>query len=322
MRPALVALTLPLLCAAAPLQAQDYPSRPIRLVVTSAAAGTSDTLARTMAGQLEKRTGGTVVVDNRGGAGGIIATDIVAKAAPDGYTLLHATAGFVTNAALYPKLPYDIARDFYPVTDLAISTGYLLLANPSIGVGTVSELVKLARAKPDALNFASPGHGHVLHLAGELLNMRAGIKMTHVPYKGVAPALNALASGEVQIVMVPALISMPYVRSGKVRALAFTGAKRVPAAPEVPTLIESGMPGFTITGGWQAWFAPAKTPDAIVNLIHSSVQDALKTPEIHKSLVSGGYDPAGNPPAVFRRNLLAELQNYREVIKRAGIKPN
>jgi len=291
------------------------------LVVTSSAAGTSDAMARTMAAQVEKRIGGNFVVDNRGGAGGIIATDIVAKSVPDGYTLLHATAAFATNAALYPKLPYDSLKDLAPIADLAVSTGYLLLVNAAVAANNFGELIELAKKKPGHLNYASPGHGHVLHLAGEMLNLRAGIKTTHIPYKGVGPMLGALVSGEVQVLMVPALVSAPYLKGGKIRALAFTGTERLSSLPDVPTVAESGMPGFTIAGGWQGWFAPAKTPDAIVNRINVAIRDSLQAPDIRKSLLAGGYEPGRGTPADFRKTIVAEIGHYREIVKKTGIKP-
>jgi tripartite-type tricarboxylate transporter receptor subunit TctC len=299
--------------------AQAYPSRPIRLVVTSAPAGTTDTVARLVSAQVEKRLRATIVVDNRGGAGGIIGTDIVANAPPDGYTLLHATAGYVTNAVTHASLPYDILKDLVPITDVAVSAGYLLLVSPALGVSSIGQFIKLVRAQPDRYAYASPGHGHVLHLAAEMFDQLAGIRMIHVPYKGVGPELNALVAGEVQAAFVPPLVSMPLIESGKVRALAFTGERRWTGLPSLPTVSESALPGYHVSG-WQAWFAPGKTPLAILKALNEAVRSALREPSLIRTLETGGYETAGRSLSEARKLIESDLTRYREIARKAGLK--
>src|SRR5882762_5709414 len=203
--------------------------------------------------QVGAQLGQSVIVDNRAGANGIIGTDLVAKAAPDGYTVLHVTGSFAVNPSIYRKLPYDIFKDFAPVTSVVLGTGYLLLVNPAIKAGSVQDIIGLAR-KGDQLTYSSPGVGNTIHLAAELFNVRAGIKMVHVPYKGVAPAMNAVVAGEVNVMFMPATVAMPLVEAGKLRALAFTGAARLPRMPRLPTMTEAGVPNFEVTGTWHGWF--------------------------------------------------------------------
>ena len=272
--------------AATPAPTADYPSHPVRMVVTFTAGGTPDAIARIVAGQMEQQLGQSVVVDNRAGANGIIGTDIVAKSAPDGYTLLHVTASFVINPRIYKKLPYDVFRDFEPVTNICLGDGYLLLANPAVPAQSVKELVALAKTK--TLAYGTPGVGNTLHLAMELFSVKAGAPLQHVPYKGVAPALNSLLAGETQLIFIPPTIAVQHVRTGKARALGFTGAKRWPFMPEVLTIAEAGVPDFQITGAWHGWFAPAKTPPAVIARIQREAVKALQVPRVREFLVAGG----------------------------------
>lgn len=296
----------------------DYSSRPIRLVVTSAAGGTGDTLARAVSRLAEKELNANIVVDNRPGANGIIATDAVAKAEPNGYTLLQTSSSMVTNAATGRKLPYDVTRDFIPVTNLATAEGYLVLVNPGLKVESVKELIALAKTKN--LLYGSPGPGNPIHFMTESLNQRAGTTMTHVPYKGLAPALIALVSGEIQVLLAPPLATRQYIAAGKMRALASVSAKRVTAMPDVPTMEELGFKGFTLLGGWQGWFAPAKTPHAVVAKLQRAVANAVNSEELRSYMQNGGYIPDGRSPAEFRALVLSDYKRFRELARVANIK--
>jgi tripartite-type tricarboxylate transporter receptor subunit TctC len=299
----------------------DYPARPVRMVVTFTAGGTPDAIARIVAGQMERQFGQSFVVDNRAGANGIIGTDIVAKAAPDGYTLLHVTGSLVINPRIYRNLPYDVFRDLEPVTNIVLGDGYLLLVHPSVPAQTVRELVALAKNKDKPLSYGTPGIGNTLHLATELFNVRAGTQLLHVPYKGVAPALNSLLAGETQVIFIPPTIAVQHVKTGKARALGFTGSKRWPFMPEVPTIMEAGVPDFEITGSWHGWLAPAHTPRAVIARIHAEAKKALQVPRVREFLVAGGYEPDGSTPEHFRKFLKTESDRYAEAVRAAGIKP-
>ena len=227
---------------AMPAQAQPYPTRPIRLIVPFAAGGTADVIARGVGNEVGAQFGQPFVLDNRGGANGIIGTDIVAKAPPDGQTLLHVTASFVINPSTYTKLPYDIFRDFEPVTNVVLGTGYLLVLHPAVPANSVKDLIALARE--GKVSYSSPGVGNTLHLAAELFGVRAGVKLLHVPYKGVAPAMNAVLAGEVQATFIPATIAQALVKAGRAKAIAFTGAARFPGLSQLPTMAEAGVPNL------------------------------------------------------------------------------
>jgi tripartite-type tricarboxylate transporter receptor subunit TctC len=301
--------------------APAYPQRPIRLVIPFPAGGTPDAIARTTTNHLEGEFGQSFVIDNRAGANGIIGTDIVAKSAPDGYTLLHVTPSFVINPRVYRKLPYDVFRDFQPIINLCTFPGYLLLVHPAVNAKTVSELIALAKNRDKPLTYGSPGIGNTLHLAAEMFNARTGTQLTHVPYKGVAPAFNALLGGEVQVLFIPPAIALQQVKTGRARALAFSGAARWSELPELPTLGEAGLPGFYVTGGWHAWFAPAQTPRAIVQKLEGAVARAVKQPKLREVMLAAGCEPDGSATAVFSDFLRAEAQRYAEVVRAAGIKP-
>ncbi len=298
--------------------AQTYPSRPIRVVVPFSAGGTADVIARPVGYQVGAQLGQSVIVDNRAGANGIIGTDLVAKAAPDGYTVLHVTGSFAVNPSIYRKLPYDIFKDFAPVTSVALGTGYLLLVNPAVKAGSVQDIIGLAK-RGDQLTYSSPGVGNTLHLTAELFNVRAGIQMVHVPYKGVAPAMNAVVAGEVNVMFMPATVAMPLVEAGKLRALAFTGAARLPRMPQLPTMTEAGVPNFEVTGTWHGWFVPAKTPPAIVARLQGEVHKALQVPKIRDFIIVGGSEPDGRSPEAFRQLVKAEFERYAEMVRIANI---
>ena len=299
--------------------AQEYPARPIRVIVPSTAGGSVDTLARMVGSHLSVRWRQQVVVDNRSGAGGIIAAEITAKAPPDGYTLIMATiAAMATNVSLSRKLPYDPVRDFAPVT-LVASQQLVLLVHPAVAAKSVQELIQLAKAKPGQLTFASAGSGSGGHLSGDLLKILANIDVTHVPYKGVAPALVDVISGQVAMTFSSMISGLPHVRSGKTRSLAVTGAHRSPAAPELPTMIESGVKGYE-SSTWYGLLAPKATPRAIVMKLNREIVAILQLPEVKNHLLAEGAEPVGNAPEEFGEFIKAELAKWGKVIRAAGLR--
>jgi tripartite-type tricarboxylate transporter receptor subunit TctC len=298
---------------------QAYPTRPIRMVMPFPPGGNVDTLGRVLARQLELQLGQPVVVDNRGGANGILGVDIVAKAIPDGYTLLDTSFSFVVNPSIYRKLPYDTERDFTPITNFAIGLGYVLVANPSAQVNSIRDLI--AMAKKTTLRYSSPGIGNGQHLAGELLATKAGIQLLHVPYKGGGPALTAALGGEVQLTFTAAAVGAPHIRSGRLKALGFSGASRLASLPEVPTIAEGGLPGFVYDSGWHGLFAPARTPATIVNRIYGEAAKAVQEPKLRELLVSGGYEPKADAPAEFAKVFRADIRKYGDIVKAARIEP-
>ena len=299
--------------------AQAYPNHSIRLVVPFPAGGTTDILARDVAKQLTETLGQAVVVDNRPGAGGNIGADLVAKAAPDGYTLLMGTVGtHAINPSLYAKMPYDHVKDFVPVV-LVAGVPNVLVVNPSVPVNTVADLVKLAKAKPGSINFASSGSGTSIHLSGELFKTMAGVDMTHVPYKGSSPALTDLMGGQVQIMFDNLPSSLPLIKSGKLRAVAVTSLKRAPALPDVPTVAESGFPGFEASS-WFGILAPAGTPAPIVARLNAEVNKWLQSPEAKQQLLTQGAEAAGGPPESFVAHIRAETEKWAKVVKASGAK--
>lgn len=302
---------------AAGAQAQPYPSRPIRLVVPFPAGGTADVIARSIANDASTALGQPFVIDNRGGANSIIGSEIVAKAPADGYTVLYVTAAFVINPHVYVKLPYDALRDFDPITNSVLGTGYLVVLHPSVPANSVKELVALAR--DGKVSYSSPGVGNTLHLAAELFATRAGIKLLHVPYKGVAPALGAVLAGEVQMTLIPPTIVMSQIKAGRVKAVGFTGASRFPGMPQLPTMTEAGIPNVELTGAWHGWFAPAKTPAAVIARLHQEIAKSLHAPRVREAIVAGGYEPDGRSPAEFRKFLQSEYERYGEMVKAANL---
>jgi tripartite-type tricarboxylate transporter receptor subunit TctC len=300
---------------------QSYPSRPIRLIIPFPPGGNVDTFARVLYKYVEEDLGQPVVIDNRGGANGIIGGDTVAKAAPDGYTLLHTSFGFAVNQFIVKKLPFDLAKDFAPVTNVAVGTGYLMVAHPSVPVKTVKDLITLAKSQPGQLRYSTAGIGNGQHLAGALFCLRAGIDMLHVPYKGGGPALNAVLGGEVQIHYPAASVGVLQVKAGRLRGLAFTGEKRLVSLPELPTIAEAALPGFVADAGWHAVFAPPKTPVAIMTRFQQAIRKALQVPQVHEHFVSNGYEPKGDSPAVWAKAYLVDLKRLGEIAKAAKIEP-
>ncbi len=299
--------------------AQDYPTRPIRLVLGFPSGGTPDALARSVATQLETQLGRSIVVDNRTGANGIIAAEIVATAPPDGYTMLFSPPALAINQILQKKVPYDVLRDFTPVANICMGTGFILVVNPSVPAKSVKELIALAKSG-GKLSYGTPGIGNTQHLAGELFNLRAQTRLLHVPYKGLTPAITAVLSGEVSALFVPPTVVLPHIKAGKLRALAFTGAKRWQFMPELPTIAEAGVPGFEVSGSWQGWFAPARTPRDIVGRLYAEIHKALQVPKVHDFILTGGYEPDGRGPEEFRKLIQSDFRKYAEVVRVAGIK--
>jgi tripartite-type tricarboxylate transporter receptor subunit TctC len=297
--------------------AQNYPTRPIRLVVPFPAGGTADVIARAVANEAGAQLGQPFVIDTRGGANGIIGTDIVAKAQPDGYTLLYVTASLVINPHIYLKLPYDVFRDFDPVINAVLGTGYLVVLHPAVQAQSVKELIVLARESK--LSYSSPGVGNTLHLAAELFATRAGIKLLHVPYKGVAPALNAVLAGEVHMTLIPPTIAVAQIKAGRARAIAFTGSSRFAGLPQLPTVSEAGVANVELTGAWQGFFAPAKTPPRVLALLQQSLARALQSPKVRELIVTGGYEPDGRSSAAFATFLRSEYERYAEMVRVANI---
>ena len=316
--PCLAIATLVLMATHA--SGQAFPSRPVRLVVPFPAGGTADVIARAATNELDRQLGQPFIIDNRGGANSIIGSEIVAQAAPDGHTLLHVTAAFAINPSVYRKLPYKV-EDFLPVTNLVVGVGYLLLVHPTLPAQSVTELITLAKNRGGQLAYSSPGVGNTLHLAVEYFNFKAGAAMTHVPYKGVAPALTALIAGEVQTMLIPPLIAVQHIKAGRARALGFTGTKRWALLPSVPTIAEAAIPGFNIIGGWHGWFAPAKTPLPIAEKIQSEVYKALQTPKVREYMIEGGYDTDGRNPAEFRKLVQEEVKRFAEIVRMTKIVP-
>jgi len=299
---------------------QSYPERPIRVVVNFPAGGNVDTIARLQTAELEAQLGRTIVVDNRAGANGIIGIELAAKAPPDGYTLLFSPSSIVVNQIVYPKISYDLLRDFAPITNVAAGSGYLLVVHPSVAARTVRELVTLAKSSSSPLTYSTAGAGNPQHFLGEFFNARADIHMIHVPYKGVPQAVIAALGGEVSATFQPPPSVAQYVRDGKLRALAFTGAARWDGMPEVPTIAEAALPGFEMRTGWQAWFAPANTPGAIITRLYAEIRKALAAPKVRAYLVAGSYEIVGDSPEEFRRFLNAELKRYAEIARVAKIR--
>ena len=304
--------------AAAPAMSQQYPARPIRFIVPFPPGGTLDITARIMQPKLSESLGQPIVIENRGGAGGVVGTEAAVKSAPDGYTFLFTFSAHTMNPALY-KLSYDVERDFAPVS-LLVSVPQLIAAHPNAPAKTLRELVAAARERPGFYAYASPGNGTPGHIAAELLKRSAGIDMVHVPYKGGGPALADTIAGQVPFLFLTAPAGLPSVRSGKLRALAVTTLKRNPAAPEIPTVAEElNLPDYEVDT-WLALFAPAKTPEPIIARMHKEVARVLHLPEVKQKLLEQSADPVGSSPEELGRVVKAELKRWAEVIRQAGIK--
>jgi tripartite-type tricarboxylate transporter receptor subunit TctC len=320
-RPALILFTLSLLSAAAPREvarAEDFPSHPIHLIVPYAAGGSADATARVLARQIGKRTGQTIVVENRGGSASILGTEVVNKSDPDGYTLLLGQSGPISiNPAVYKDLPYDPVKDFAPIS-LTSMYPYIMVVNRSLGVKTVQEFVALAKSKPGALNYGTTGVGASNHLITELFNLKAGIKMTHIPYRGTSLAVADLVAGQVQVVFSDPISALQLVKSGVLVALAVTSKDRSPVAPDLPTISESGYPGFDAVG-WHGILAPAKTPPAIVAKLNAEIVQALKDPETKSLLESQAIQVVGSSQQEFADYIKQDITLWKGVAEQAKI---
>lgn len=299
--------------------ATNYPTKPVRMVITYPPGGNTDLVGRAVAQKLTEAWSQQVIVDNRGGAGGVLGTVISKQAAPDGYTLLLGTsAGMVLNPLLMSKIPYDPHQDFAPVS-LVIVNPQLLVVHPGLAARNMKEFIALAKSKPGQLNFGSSGVGTPNHLGGEMLKAMAGINIVHVPYKGGAASITDLIAGQVQLVISSAPSVVPHVKNGRLRALAIGGAKRTPALPEVPTVAESGVPGYEYTT-WYGIFVPAKTPQTIVAKLNAELVRMLADPQMTQRFQSQGGDPASSTPAELTAYMKEETARWQRVIKTAGIK--
>lgn len=299
--------------------AEGYPERTVRLVVPQSAGGGADILARTVAAKLSEAWGKQVIVENRPGAAGIIGTQGVAQAAPDGYTLLMgAISTHAINRALYKDLSYDPVKDFEAITMVA-SAPLLVVVHPSVEANSVQELIALAKSKPGKLNFSSAGNGNSTHLAGELFKSMSGVEIVHVPYKGATPAEVGLMGGQVSLMFSSILSAMPHSKAGKMKALAVTSTKRSSVMPELPTVDETGLPGYDVNP-WYGLFAPAGTPKDIVDKISREVVRTVQMPDVKKRFASLGADAAGNTPEQFASFIDAEIAKWDKVVKESGTK--
>lgn len=313
---AVAALITPLVAQAA----ENYPTRPIRMLVGFAPGGVNDIVARAIATRLGPRLGQQVVVENRPGAGGNIATELAARAAPDGYTmLLGSVASLAMSPALLGKVPFDPINDFAPVTQ-AVGVSALIAVHPAVPARSLKEFVALAKKHPGKLNFASPGTGSIAHLAAELFKKTADINIVHVPYKGGAPAAVDAVSGQVECLISVISSGAPHVMSGRLRGLAVSSARRSPILPDVPSVAEAGYPGYEASG-WLGVLFPARTPDLIVNRLHQETVAVINMPDVREQLQNAGLDPAPSSPQMFRAHIKTELAKWSRVIKDAGVKP-
>jgi tripartite-type tricarboxylate transporter receptor subunit TctC len=300
--------------------AQSYPNRSIRIVVPFA-AGAPDTVARILGQQLNVQMGQPVVIDNKPGANGTLGTQEVVKAAPDGHTLLIVSSSFAVNPSIYRKLPYDPIADLEPVSSVCATEGYILVIHPSVPANTVQELIALARAPASKLSYGSPGVGNTLHLAGALLNARAGTDMAHVPYRGAGPAIQDLLAGQIQVMFVTTPLGLQHIQAGKLRPLAYTNSKRAAFLPDVPTMEQAGLPGFVLDGGWYGLFAPARTPADIVERLYREAKAAIATEDVRKRFAPLALEPVGTPPAEFKAFVAAQIKMFAEQVRLANIEP-
>ncbi len=305
-----------LIAIAAPALSQQYPSKPIRLVVPYPPGAGTDILARTVGQRLSDSMGQQVVIDNRPGAGGTIGTEIAAKAPGDGYTLLLGPTSHAINPSIYSKLPYNTLKDFAPVSTVASAT-IVLVVHPTLPVASVKELVALAKAKPGTLAIGSAGNGTVFHLAGELFKQAAGIDLTHVPYKGGSPAMTALIGGQINVLFETLLALQPHIKAGRAKPLAVAGAQRSSVLPDLPTMVESGFAAI-VAENWYGLYVPSSTPKDIVAKLNAEVLKALRTPEMKERLASQGAEVVADTPAQLDTFLKSEMSKWARVVKESG----
>ncbi len=298
--------------------AADYPDRPIRLVVPVAPGGAVDVVGRIVGQKLSVLFGQNVVIDNRPGANYIIGSELVARAAPDGYTLLTTAGGHTINPAVYRKLPYDTLRDFTPVSHIANSGGLVIVVHPSFPVHSLQELIDAARASPGKIAYASAGFGNLTHIAGEMFQVMAGIKLNHVPYRSAGPAVNDLLGGQIPLMFGPSPVVVPMVQAGRLRPLAFTGLKRSAQLPAVPTVDELGIKGFEATG-WYGLYGPRGVPAAIINRLNAAVREIVQMPDTRERFSALNLEPIGSSPQEFAAFLQRDIEKYGRIAKEAGI---
>ncbi len=313
----LLALASPLACAQQAAQA-DYPNKPLRVVVPYAAGGPMDYIGRTLGRKMQQIT--TLVIDNRPGAGGALGTDLVAKAAPDGYTILHTSSSHASLPVISKSLPYDAVKDFTPITLIVNSVGFLLVAHNGIAAKTVPEFIALAKTQPGKLTYGSGGIGNAMHFAAEIFNDKAGTQLMHIPYKGVGQAIVDLAAGRVDTCFGPATALLPQIKAGRIKAIGITAPARWSGLPEVPTIDESGVKGYTFVPWYALWF-PARTPDAYVKRIRNEVATALQDAEIRTAMGEQGFVPVGSTSAEFAKIVIEEIQTNRRLAAKIGLQP-
>ena len=315
------ALAVPLagLCAhGAALGADAYPVRPVRLMVPLAPGGGMDTIARGIAQKLTESLGHSVVVDNRGGGGGAIAAELVARSAPDGHTLIMLSSTSVIHPLMYQGARYEVLRDFATVSQCTTQP-YIIVVHPALPIKSVTELVAYSKANPNKLNYASSGSGSLIHLAGELFKMATGTVMVHVPYKGIGAAYPDLIAGQIQLTFASIISGLPQIRANRLRAVAVTGAQRTKSAPDVPTVIEAGVPGFAVMN-WYGLLVPSGTPRAIIEGLHRETVKVLQQPEVIARIEHDGAEAVGGTPQQFTAHIKAEHEKWSKVIRQAGIK--
>ena len=307
-------------CAPRALWAQEaYPNRAIRLLVPFSAGGSPDLVARLLSVQLGKQLGQSIVVENRLGANGIVAQEATSNATPDGYTLLLNTGSQAINPSIYKKLPFDTFKDFAPVSLITVAPALTLVVNPKFQAKTFKEFLALAKKGDYTISYGSPGTGNTLHLVGEMLNTMAGVQMLHIPYKGAAPALNAVIAGEVTACFLSTTAAVIAVGTGQVRPLAVTSSSRIASFPDVPTIAESGVAGFELNGGWMGIFAPAKTPPSVVQKLSDEIHKAVETPEVKAKLLSWDSPPIGSTPEAFAKFFQSEHEKFANIVKVSNV---
>ncbi|MCW5604418.1 MAG: tripartite tricarboxylate transporter substrate binding protein [Burkholderiales bacterium] len=306
------------MCAASPIVAQTYPNKPIRVIAGGSPGGSIDFIARIVGQKASPALGQQMIIENRGGGGGNLAAEAAARATPDGYALLVIGASIAINPSIYRKLPYEPAKDFVPITQ-ATAAGYVLALHPAVPAGTVKEFIALAKSRKDAIAYASPGSGQAQHLGMEMLSTIGGFKAVHIPYKGGAPAVTGVAGGEADITMASIPAALPLLQTGKLKAIAVSSLKRMDLLPNVPTIAESAIPGFEVSG-WIAFFAPAGTPREVVARLHDGISKALSAPEVRDALKATGQETVASTPDEFSAYFKAELVKWAKVAKQSGAK--